>query len=165
MFEEELQKADKPEIVSIKMKVKKDKLYQPSEKEVDTIKQWVKNPEVYLDEGQLQKVYGFEQGSIWDFFLHALKIRKIPTPKERIEKGFESYIKTYDFDDKQIRILRDLKDIVSENIVEKRKMTAEDIFNNPVYSRIIGSDYQEVNQVFNNKLPQVFEELQTNFRV
>jgi type I site-specific restriction endonuclease len=165
MFEDELQKENKPEIVSIKKKVEKDKTYQPSEEEVNAIKQWIKNPDVYLDEGQLQKVYGFEQGSIWDFFLHALKIKKIPTPRERIENGFDSYIKTYDFDDKQIRILRDLKDIVSENIVEKRRMTAEDIFNNPVYSRIIGADYQEVNQVFDNKLPHVFEELQTNFKV
>ena len=75
-----------------------------------------------MDEGQLQKVYGFEQGSIWDFFLHALKIKKIPTPKERIENGFESYIKTYDFNDNQIKILRDLKDIVSENIIEKESL-------------------------------------------
>lgn len=165
MFEDELQKANKPEIVNIKKKLEKDKTYQPSEKELDAIKKWMKNPDVYLDEGQLQKVYGFEQGSIWDFFLHALKIKKIPTPKERIENGFESYIKTYDFDDKQIGILRDLKDIVSENIIEKRKMTAEDIFNNPVYSRIIGADYQKVNQVFDNKLSYIFEELQTNFKV
>ncbi|MEK7550314.1 MAG: DEAD/DEAH box helicase family protein [Patescibacteria group bacterium] len=165
LFENELQKAKKQEILSLKEKVEKNITYQPSEEEVNTIKQWIKNPNVYLDEGQLQKIYGFEQGSIWDFFLHALKIKKIPTPKERIESGFESYIKTYDFNDKQIGILNDLKDIVSENIVEKRKMTAEDIFNNPVYSRIIGADYQEVNQVFDNKLPHVFEELQTNFRV
>lgn len=165
LFEDELQKADEPALVNIKKKVEKDKTYQPSEQEVNVIKNWVKNPEVYLDEGQLRKVYGFEQGSMWDFFLHALKIKKIPTPKERIENGFDSYVKTYDFNDRQIRILKDLKDIVSENIVEKKKMTPLDIFNNPVYSRIIGADYQEVNQEFDNKLPQVFEELQANFKV
>ena len=44
-------------------------------------------------------------------------------------------------------------------------MTGKEIFDNPVYMRIIGADYQEVNQKFYNRLPQVFEELQTTFRV
>ena len=165
LFEEELEKADKPEIIEIKKKVEKDKEYEPSADEVETIKDWAKNPQVYLDEGQLQKVYDFEQGSIWDFFLHALRVRKIPTPKERIEHGFDSYIKTYNFDDNQIQILQDIKDIVAENIVARRRLTPQEIFNNPVYSRIIGADYQEVNQKFNNRLPQVFEELQATFKV
>ncbi|MBI5418226.1 hypothetical protein HZA55_09850 [Candidatus Poribacteria bacterium] len=52
--------------------------------------------------------------------MHALKIKKIPTPKERIETGFESYIRTNNFNDKQIQILRDMKDIVSANIAEKK---------------------------------------------
>lgn len=165
LFEEELEKADKAEIVEIKKKVEKDKEYEPSVDDVEAIKDWAKKPEVYLDEGQLQKVYDFKQGSIWDFFLHALKIKKIPTPKERIEHGFDSYLKTYSFNDDQIHILQDIKDIFAENITQKRRITAQEIFDNPVYMRIIGADYQEVNQKFDNRLPQVFEELQTTFRV
>ena len=57
------------------------------------------------------------------------------------------------------------KDIFAENITQKRLITAQEIFDNPVYMRIIGADYQEVNQKFDNRLPQVFEELQTTFRV
>ncbi|MDN3515884.1 MAG: hypothetical protein NG747_16025 [Candidatus Brocadia sp.] len=165
LFEEGLEKADKPEIIEIKKKVEKDKEYEPSADDVETIKDWAKKPEVYLDEGQLQKVYDFKQGSIWDFFLHALKIKKIPTPKERIEHGFDSYLKTYNFNDDQIHILQDMKDIFAENITQKRRITAQEIFDNPVYMRIIGADYQEINQKFDNRLPQVFEELQTTFRV
>jgi len=165
LFEEELEKADKPEIIEIKKKVEKDKEYEPSADDVETIKDWAKKPEVYLDEGQLQKVYDFKQGSIWDFFLHALKIKKIPTPKERIEHGFDSYLKTYSFSDDQIHILQDIKDIFAENITHKRRITAQEIFDNPVYMRIIGADYQEVNQKFDNRLPQVFAELQTTFKV
>jgi len=97
--------------------------------------------------------------------LHALKIKNIPTPKERVEKGFESYIKTYNFNDKQIQILRDMKDIISANIADKKRITPKKIFNNPVFVRIIGTDYQDVNQVFGNRFPQVFEELQTTFKV
>ena len=165
IFEEEINNNATSEIVAIKDKAKADKNYEPSEKEIDEIKIWTKNPNVCLDEGQLQKAYGFEQGFIWDFFLHAIKIKKIPTPKERIEKGFESYIKTYGFSDKQIQILRDMKDIVSANIAEKKKISPQEIFDNPVFVSIIGADYQEVNQTFDNRFPQVFEELQTTFRV
>ena len=165
LFEEELTKADKPEIVRLRKKIEENKEYEPSTDEIETIKDWAKKPEVYLDEGQLQKVYDFKQGSIWDFFLHALRIKKIPTPKERIEHGFDSYLKTYSFNDDQIHILQDIKDIFAENITQKRRITAQEIFDNPVYMRIIGADYQEVNQKFDNRLPQVFEELQTTFRV
>lgn len=165
IFEEEINKNITPEIVEIKEKVKADKNYEPSEKDIDEIKIWSKNPNVYLDEGQLQKAYDFEQGSMWDFFLHALKVKKIPTPKERVERGFDSYIQTYNFNDKQIRILRDMKDIVSANIVEKKKISSQEVFNNPVFVRIIGADYQEVNQVFDNRFSQVFEELQSTFKV
>lgn len=165
VFEDELENNATPEMVEIKEKVKVDENYEPSEKEIDDIKTWTKNPKVYLDEGQLQKVYDFEQGSIWDFFLHALKIKTIPTPKERVEKGFESYIKTYNFNDKQIQILRDMKDIVSANIAEKKRISPQEVFNNPVFVRIIGIDYQGVNQIFDNRFPQVFEELQTTFKV
>src|SRR3989339_1774713 len=165
IFEEEINTNATPEIVEIKEKVKADANYEPSEQEIDEIKVWSKNPNVYLDEGQLQKAYDFEQGSIWDFFLHALKIKKIPTPKERVERGFDSYVQTYNFNDKQIQILRDMKDIVSANIAEKKRISPQEVFNNPVFVRIIGADYQEVNQTFDNRFPQVFEELQSTFKV
>jgi len=165
LFEDELQKTEAKEIVKLKERLQKDKGYEPEEKDLETIKNWTKNPNIYLDEGQLQKVYDFEQGSIWDFFLHALKIKQIPTPKQRVENGFESYITTYNFNDKQIQVLRDMKDIVSANIAEKKKITPQEIFENPIFIRIIGLDYQEVNQVFDNRFPQVFEELQTTFKV
>ncbi|MCX5778737.1 MAG: helicase-related protein [Elusimicrobia bacterium] len=165
VFEDELEKNASPELVAIKEKARTDENYEPSEQEIDDIKNWTKNPNVYLDEGQLQKVYDFGQGSIWDFFLHALKIKKIPTPKDRIERGFESYIRTYNFNDKQIQILRDMKDIVSANIVERKHISPQEIFSNPVFTRIIGADYIEVNQIFENRFNQIFEELQTTFRV
>lgn len=165
LFEKELAKTNQPEIIDIKKKIKENTEYEPSTEEVETIMAWAKNPEVYLDEGQLKKMYDFEQGSIWDFFLHALNIKKIPTPKERIERGFDSYLRTYNFSDEQIRILQDIKDIFAENITQKKRITAQEIFNNPVYLRIIGADYQEISQKFDNRLTQIFEELETTFKV
>jgi len=61
--------------------------------------------------------------------------------------------------------LRDMKDIVSANIAEKKKITPQEIFNNPIFARIIGSDYQDVNKVFDNRFSQVFDELQATFRI
>jgi type I site-specific restriction endonuclease len=164
-FEDELNKSASPEVTKIRQKVEKNENYEPSEQDIEKIKIWARNPNVYLDEGQLQKVYDFEQGSVWDFFLHALNIKKIPTPKERIERGFESYLATYSFSDKQIQILRDMKDIISANITERKKLTPQEVFNNPVFVRIIGADYQDVNQIFDNRFAQVFEELQTTFKI
>lgn len=165
IFEEELAKAETSKVAKIKEMVRANESYEPTEQEIEEIKRWARNPKVYLDEGQLQRVYDYEQGSIWDFFLHALRIRAIPTPKERVEKGFESYIRTYNFNDQQIQILRDMKDIVSANIADRKKITPDDVFNNPVFMRIIGADYHEVNEIFNNRFPQVFEELQTTFKI
>jgi type I restriction enzyme, R subunit len=163
LFEEGLEKHATDDLEKIIEKVKDNENYEPNEKDIDAIREWAKKPQVYLDEGQLQKVYDYEQGSMWDFFLHALKIKTIPSPRERVEQGFESYLKTYNFTDRQIQILRDMKDIVSANIVEKKKLTSQDVFNNPVFVRIIGADYQEVNQAFDNRFPEIFDELQSTF--
>lgn len=165
VFESELEKDATPKIEEIKEKVKIDENYEPNEQDITEIKTWAKNPNIFLDEGQLQRAYGFEQGSIWDFFLHALRVKKIPTPKERVENGFESYIKTYNFNDRQIQILRDMKDIVSANVADKKRISPQEVFNNPVFVRLIGADYQEVNRTFDDRFPQVFEELQTTFKV
>jgi len=165
LFENELNASSSKEIFGIKEKALSNPNYQPNEQEVEIIKDWTRNPKVYLDEGQLKKVYDFEQGSVWDFFLHALKIKRIPTPKERVENGFESYMKTYAFNDDQIRILRDMKDIVSANIADRKTFTPQEIFNNPVFVRLIGADYDAVNQVFSNRFPEIFKDLQATFTV
>jgi len=165
IFEEEISKDPSPELAKLKDKVAKDNTYEPTEGDVEEIRKWSRNPKVYLEEGQLKKVYGFDQGSMWDFFLHALNIKKIPTPRERVERGFDSYLKTYNFNDEQIQILRDMKDILSANITDKKHMSLPEILENPVYSRALGKDYLEINQVFDNQFPQVFEDLQAQFKV
>jgi len=165
IFEKEIQNTPVAEINQIKEKAKAVDDYEPAENEIDTLHTWSQNPEVFLNEGQLRKIYDFEQGSMWDFFLHGAGIKKIPTPKERIEQGYESYIKTYNFNDRQIVILRKLKGFVSANIADKKRISPQEIFDNPYYARAIGSDYQEVNELFDNRFPSVFNELQTTFKI
>jgi type I site-specific restriction endonuclease len=165
IFEEEIQNTLVAAINQIKEKASTEEGYEPSQTEIDAISDWTHNPEVFLDEGQLRRIYDFEQGSIWDFFLHGTGIKKIPTPKERIERGYESYIKTYNFNDQQIMVLRKIKGLVSANVTDQKRISPQEIFDNPFYVRAIGYDYQEVNRLFDNRFPAVFNQLQTTFRI
>jgi type I site-specific restriction endonuclease len=165
IFEKEIQNTPVVAINQIKEKASTEEGYEPSQTEIDAICDWTHNPEVFLDEGQLRRIYDFEQGSIWDFFLHGTGIKKIPTPKERIERGYESYIKTYNFNDQQIMVLRKIKGLVLANVTDRKRISPQEIFDNPFYVRAIGYDYQEVNQLFDNCFPTVFNQLQTTFRI
>jgi len=51
-FEEELQKTDTNEVVEIKKRVERNIDYEPEEQDIEVIKNWTKNPKVYLDELQ-----------------------------------------------------------------------------------------------------------------
>lgn len=159
LFEKEVQETGEPNVAKIKKKVTKDAGYEPTEKEIEKIKEWTQNPEIYLDEGQLQKIYDYPQGSIWDFFLHAAQVKPIPTVEERIESAFESYVQTYNFTDEQIRTLEHIKKIFAANVAEKKKFTADDLFSNPVYEQIIGKP-EDLHKVFEGKFSQVLSDLQ-----
>ncbi len=163
IFEEELKKTENPVIVDLKEKAMKDE-YQSSDKEIEQLNDWVGKPEVYLDETNLQKMYDFPEGSIWDFVLHVIGKKKIPTRKEKIEIGYLSYIGTYPFSDDQIIILKKLKDVFASNIALKKDIDIEDIFNIPVYENLIGS-YEVVNKKISGKLPTVINDMKNNIGV
>jgi hypothetical protein len=61
--------------------------------------------------------------------------------------------------------LRKIKGFVSANITDKRRISPQEIFDNPFYIRAIGYDYQGVNQLFDNRFSCIFNELQTAFRI
>ena len=115
-----------------------------------------------MDEGHLQKMYDYPEGSAWDFLLHALGKKKIPTPKERIEKNYLSYIHTYDFTDEQIVVLKKIKDVFASNIASKRVIEEKDIFGNPIYEKLIGT-YESVNNKFDGKFSLVLKDLKNTF--
>ena len=161
IFEEELKKAENPIIADLKEKAQ-IKEYQPTEEEINQLVDWLKKPQVFLDEGHLQKMYDYPEGSAWDFLLHALGKKKIPTPKERIEKNYMTYLQTYDFTDEQIISLRKIKDIFASNIASKRNIEVKDIFGNPIYERLVGS-YENINKKFDGKFQAVFDDLKNTF--
>ncbi len=149
-------------MVELKEKAKQPE-YQPTEEELAKFIRWLSLPNTFMDEGHLQKMYDYPEGSAWDFLLHALGKKKIPTPKERIEKYYLSYIHTYNFTDEQIRILKKIKEVFASNIASNRDIDIKDIFGNPIYERLIGS-YDSINRKFDGNFDMVIHELKQMFR-
>lgn len=157
IFEEELNKSQEPVMVDLKQKAQQPE-YQPTEEELDRFIQWLSLPNTFMAEGHLQRMYDYPEGSAWDFLLHALGKKKIPTPKERIEKNYLSYIHTYDFTDEQIVILKKIKDVFASNIASKKDIDIRDIFGNPIYERIIGS-YEDINSKFDGEFSEIIQDM------
>jgi type I restriction enzyme, R subunit len=161
IFEEELKKTTEPAITTLKEKAQVTD-YEPTDEEIEKLIDWLKKPNIFLDEGHLQKMYDYSEGSAWDFLLHALGKKKIPTPKERIEKSYISYVHTYNFTDEQIVILKKIKNIFTSNITSNKIISEKEIFANPIYERIIGS-YESVNKTFDGKFGLVMADLKNTF--
>jgi len=159
LFEEEAKQPKKDEVLEIKKRIEKVPDYIPEDNDLEILKEWIKNPEIYLDEEQLKKIYSYPQGSIWDFFLHAIGKRSIPSLEERIEKGFSEYIKRYPFTDEQIKILDRIKIILAKNFVENKKLNPDDIFSNPVYEKILGGR-EELEKKFSGRFKDVLRSLE-----
>jgi superfamily II DNA or RNA helicase len=151
IFEEELKKTQEPVMADLKTKAEQAD-YQPTDEEMAKLLDWLSKPNTFLDEGHLQKMYDFPEGSAWDFLLHALGKKKIPTPKERIEKNYLSYIHTYDFTDEQIIVLKKIKDIFASNLASKRSIDEKDI-----------CSYDDINKKFDGKFNLVINDLKTTF--
>jgi type I site-specific restriction endonuclease len=158
LFEEEAKQPKRNDVLEIKNKIQKIPEYIPEDKDLEILKDWIRNPELYLDEEQLKRIYNYPQGSIWDFFLHATGIKKIPTIEKRIEKGFSEYIKRNNFTDEQIKILERIKSILAQNYVKNRKLIPEEIFSNPLYEQIVGSR-EELEKVFSNDFKNILDDL------
>lgn len=161
MFEEELVKTENPDISELKTKAQTLE-YQPTEDDIKMFIEWLNKPDLYLSEDNLQKMYDYHEGSVWDILLHALNIKKIPTIKERIEKNYLSYLNTYNFSDEQIIVLKKIKDLFVSNVAMKRDINIKDIFENPVYERLIGTQ-NEVENKFNGNFVNVMNELKNTF--
>lgn len=164
IFEESVKHPQQAEIISLKDKVIKQDDFEPSEEDIKTVQEWAGKPNIYLDEGLLQRIFDYPAGSIWDFFLHALGKRKIPTPAERIQLGFDSYISTADFNDDQLKVLKKIKEVFASNLVSRGTVDVDSIFANPIYERLIGN-HDTVNKLFDGNLRGAVDKMQKNFHL
>jgi superfamily II DNA or RNA helicase len=161
IFEQAVKESENPTISNLREKAQRND-YQPTDQEIEELVEWLSKPQIFLDEGHLQKMYDYPEGSAWDFLLHALGKKRIPTPKERIEKNYLTYLHTYDFTDEQIKVLEKMKDLFASNIASNRAIEAKDIFGNPIYERLIGS-YDKVNQKFEGNFNIILTDLKRTF--
>ena len=163
IFEESLKNSADKKIIDLKGKANLSE-YEPSEQEIELLKEWLKAPEVFLDEGQLQRIYNFPDGTIWDFIRDAVGSKKIPTRVERIINGYESYLREKNFNDEQIIFLKKVRDSFIVNLTKNERVSSKQLFSNPIYENLIGS-YHDINLMFNDKLDEVINELIGNFRI
>jgi len=164
LFEHGVKSTQDPLIAELKRKAWENKDYEPTEEELAAIKAWAASPDIILNEEQLQHIYEFPAGSVWDFFLDVLDVKKIPTTRERIEAGFESYLQLYNFTPQQADTLRKIKDTFVANLSSKGRVDLDAIFANPIYARLIGS-FEQVNQRFDGNLKGVVADMQKSFHV
>ena len=164
IFEAAVNNPDNPAIVSLKQKLDETADYEPTPADIEAVEDWVSKPEIWLDEGNLQRIYDYSAGSVWDFFLHVLGKRRIPTPFERVQTGYDNYIRSAEFTDKQVEVLRMIKDVFIAAMSEHGGVDARTIFANPIYEQIIGS-YQDVNGRFDGRLDEIIEAMQGNFQL
>lgn len=164
LFEEGVKSTQDPRLALLRRKAWENKEYEPTDEELELIREWASRPEIYLDEQQLQRIYDFPAGSIWDFFLDVLGIRKIPTTTERIEMGFETYVALYNFTPQQVIVLQKIKDVFIANLSSRGVIDLDAIFANPIYARLIGR-FDEVNQQFDGRLRDVIEEMWRSFQL
>lgn len=162
LFEVGVLSTSNPVIVALRSKIKANADYEPSEEEVEAIRQWAASPEIILNEEQLQRIYDYPAGSIWDFIAAILGGHRIPTARDRIERGFDSYLETYNFTDDQQKALQRIKEAFVANLSSQAEIGVEAIFSNPIYQRLIG-DFEELNKLFDGDLRGVVERMKTAF--
>ena len=163
LFEQGVKSTQDPLMAELKRKAWENKDYQPTEEELAAITAWTASPDIILTEDQLQRIYEFPGGSVWDFFLAVLGVKKIPTTRERIEAGFESYLNLYNFTPEQAETLRKIKEAFVANLSSQGRVDVDAIFANPIYARLIGS-FEQVNQRFDGKLRDVVAAMQKTFK-
>ncbi|MEI8324051.1 MAG: DEAD/DEAH box helicase family protein [Betaproteobacteria bacterium] len=163
LFEDGVKSTMDPRIALLRRKAWEDKDYQPTEEELALIRDWVAAPDVILTEEQLQRIYEYPAGSVWDFFLAVLGVKKIPTNRERIEAGFESYLALYNFSDVQSVALGKIKDAFVANLSSHGRVDIDAIFANPIYARLIG-DFEDINRKFDGHLREIVEGMQGSFK-
>jgi len=139
IFEAAVSNPDNQAIVSLKQKIDEREDYEPTAEDVEAVEDWASKPEIWLDEGNLQRIYDYPAGSVWDFFLHVLGKRRIPTPLQRVQTGYENYIRSAEFNDAQVHVLELIKDVFVSTLSEHGTVDAQSIFQNPIYESIIGT--------------------------
>ncbi len=94
LFEEGVKSTMDPRIALLKRKAWEDKDYQATEEELALIKEWAAAPDVILSEEQLQRIYEYPAGSVWDFFWRCWASGRYP-PRANASRQVSTAIWSY----------------------------------------------------------------------
>ena len=90
--------------------------------------------------------------------LQAFGIKKIPTVKDRISQGYDAFVSTYNFNERQIKQLNKFKKIFIANAENRTGFSPDSIFSNRVYEKKIGTR-KENDEIFEGKFDVVFDNI------
>ena len=152
-FEENVKKGEGKlsEIVRI---FKQNPEYEPSSDEAEQWEKELQKPQLFITEGNLQKAYGNNAGSVWDFIKHALGVKKVPTVEERVQTNYETFVSANAFNDQQRDVLLKL----SKVFVANNNQIPISYFQSPLLKNVLGYSKGELEQVFEGRL---YEHVQT----
>jgi type I restriction enzyme R subunit len=92
-------------------KIKRDELLTDSD--FRNLESTLNNPELYITEDVLQKVYGQSKGTLVQFIKNILGLYKFPDPEDRIKDAFQTYViennKHYSSD--QLNFIRSIESV------------------------------------------------------
>ncbi len=148
-FEEQVKKGE-GKLSEIVAKFKANPNYEPSSEEAEEWEKELQQPNLFISEGNLQKAYKNNLGTIWDFIKQALGIKKAPTIKDRVADLYQDYIANQDFTDQQRDVLYKLTQVFIGN-GNKIPMS---YFQNPLLKNILGYNKTELENLFEGKLKQ-----------
>lgn len=148
-FEEQVKKGE-GKLSEIVAKFKANPDYEPSSEEAEEWEKELQQPNLFISEGNLQKAYKNDLGTIWDFIKQALGIKKAPTIKDRVADLYQDYIINQDLTDEQRQVLYKLTQVFIGN-GNKIPMS---YFQNPLLKNILGYNKAELDDLFNGKLNQ-----------
>lgn len=148
-FEEQVKKGE-GKLSEIVAKFKANPSYEPSSEEAEEWEKELQQPNLFISEGNLQKAYKNNLGTIWDFIKQALGIKKAPTIKDRVADLYKDYITNQDFTDQQRDVLYKLTQVFIGN-GNKIPMS---YFQNPLLKNILGYNKTELENLFEGKLKQ-----------
>jgi len=102
-----------------------------SDKENDDLNSFFDKPKYYFTEEKLQEAYNEPLVDLQKFIEVALGVSKFPTKKERVDKAFDSWLATKDFNSEQLEIL----EILKSRYIAGEKVNVEDFSRPPLNSK------------------------------
>lgn len=124
--------------------------YEPSSEEAEKWERELQQPNLFISEGNLQKAYKNDLGTVWDFIKQALGIRKAPTIRDRVADLYQDYISNQNYTDEQRQVLYRLTQVFIGN----DNKIPQSYFQSPLLKNVLGYNKAELDVLFDGNFSQ-----------